>query len=164
MAAMTDIAPTLAEEFARMHHAAKAECADARARLALVQAALLALLATLLGQLARIARRAPQGGVRRLRHSPYAVPHNTPGPRTARHWGPIPPRACRLGRLRIWWARNRGARAIPRHAPEFRPAKPARAPPAPGPCPQHPHPSPKHTPAGVRSRTPSAQPPPGPGI
>jgi hypothetical protein len=77
----------------------------------------------------RVLLRAAMPQAQGLPHSPYAVPHGTPGPRRARHRGPVPPRAQRRGRLPSWWSRHRGARAIPRHAPEFRPLQPARAPP-----------------------------------
>lgn len=135
---MTNTAATLAEQIACLHLSAQAEGAAARARNDLVSALLFATLAALVGQLLPLLRRhraawpviVPQG---LLPHCPYAVPHNMPGPRAARHRGPVPPRAQRLGRVPTWWARNRGARSIPRHAPELRPAKPARAPPAPQP-------------------------------
>ena len=76
---------TLAEQFAHLHHSAKAEGAAARARLDVAQALFLALLATLFGRLERLALRqvAPRPA-QRLRHSPYATPHNTPGPHRAR--------------------------------------------------------------------------------
>ena len=132
----------LAGAFAAMRCQAQAESDAARARWAALEALVLSLLAALFGRLEALALRHPtrreppsRQPARRLRHSPYAVPHNTPGPRTARHWGPIPPRAYRLGRLRIWWARNRGARAIPHPTPELRPTHPARAPPRPAPSP-----------------------------
>jgi hypothetical protein len=91
---------------ASLRHSAKAESAAARARLDLVQAMLLALIAAMFGRLEHLALRhaTPHAGPRsaprlaprlaqRLTHSPYAVPHNTPGPRRARHRGPVPSRA-----------------------------------------------------------------------
>lgn len=125
---------------ASLRHSAKAEGAAARARLDVIEALFLALLATLFGRLERLAagfapRTFPRAQPGSLPHSPYAVPHNTPGPRRARHRGPVPPRAYRLGRFTPWWTRNRGAKAIPSQAPKPRPASPARAPPLPIPLP-----------------------------
>ncbi len=107
-----------------------------RARLDHVQALLLALLAALFGQPAPLALGLrPAHAPRPPQHAPLFDPHGVPGLPTARHRGPVPARAYRLGRFPLWWARNRGARAIPRHAPELRPAKPARAPPGATPIP-----------------------------
>lgn len=140
MAGMTASQPALADMLASLHHSAKAEGAAARARLDVIEALFLALLATLFGRLERLAagftpRTFPRAQPGSLPHSPYAVPHNTPGPRRARHRGPVPPRAFRLGRFTPWWTRNRGPRAIPSQAPKLRPARPARAPPLPLPHP-----------------------------
>ena len=105
---------------------ANAAGGDARAPQTAPQALFLALLAALI-PLAALTR--PATG-QRLRHSPYATPYGRPGPRTARHRGPVPPRARRLGRFTAWWSRNRGARALPSDAPDPRPDQPARAPPS----------------------------------
>jgi hypothetical protein len=130
--------PTLADAFAVLHRAVQDDAASARARRDAVQAAFLAFLAALLRQLEGLARAharqalppsVPGATAQPLPHSPYAVPYGTPGPRTARHRGPVPARRHRRGRLPLWWDRNRGARAIPRQAPTPHPAQPARAPP-----------------------------------
>ena len=132
MAGMSVQRDNLAEAFAALRNSAQADRAVARARLDLVQAMILALIATLFGRLERLALRLPQAAPRPAHAAlpPRApVPHCTPGPRAARHRGPVPPRAYRIGRIPTWWSRHRGARAIPRHAPERRPAPAARAPP-----------------------------------
>ena len=127
---MTAHPPTLSELLAALHQSAKADCAAARARRDAVHALFFALLARLFGRLEALAHlRAPAASRPLPPRAP--VPHSTPGPRAARHRGPVPPRAYRRGRIPTWWSRHRGARAIPRHAPELRPPHPARAPPIP---------------------------------
>lgn len=124
--------PTQAAAIATPRPAAPADDAAARACLDAAQAMLLAFLAALLGSLVQCALfQAPRPLAHQLPHSPYAVPFGTPGPRTARHRGPVPARAQRLGRFPLWWSRNRGARARPIHARAPRRTQHARAPPRP---------------------------------
>ncbi len=126
----------LAEAFAALRRTAQADREAARARLDSVQALLLALLAALFGRLEALALRHPTSGqAHPIPRLPLFDPHGIPGPTTARHRGPVPPRAYRLGRFPLWWSRHRGARAIPRHTPELRPPHPARAPPRARPLP-----------------------------
>jgi len=119
-----------AEADASPRRKARGEAASARARLEVLQALLMALLAALCGTLPPLAPlHAARAEARPIPRLPLFDPHGVPGLTTARHRGPVPPRAYRLGRFPLWWARNRGARAIPRHAPELRPAPPSRGPP-----------------------------------
>ncbi len=141
---MSVLQPTPAASAAARRPPAQAGGAAAPARRESLQALLLAILAALLGRLNPLALvPAHHPLAHQLPHSPYAVPCGTKGPTTARHRGPVPARALRLGRFPLWWARNRGPRAIPSQALPPRRTQPARAPPCPIPIPsvtkQRPH-------------------------
>lgn len=127
----------LAELLASLRRAVEADAGAEGARL---DAAMRAMLLTLLAALERLA------GAHAIRLAavqaqasgfapPYIPPHGEPGPPIARHRGPVPARGRRLGRFPTWWTRNPGATAIPSQAAAPRRPQPARAPPTPVPAP-----------------------------